>query len=79
MDGIGWSDKLTGLMLTGSCILLEQSGYRPFFGRQLRPFVHYVPFWKTRPQARCTIPVVLFFGWSRSRQEWQGGRPPAAR
>lgn len=49
-DGLGWSDKLTALLMTGSCVLLEESGFRSFFGRQLRPFVHYVPFWRTRPQ-----------------------------
>lgn len=67
VDGLGWSDKIFTLMMTGSCILLEQSGYRSFFGRQLRPFVHYVPFWKTRPQAR-----------ERSADRGRGDPPAAA-
>lgn len=36
----------------GNLVFLEESGYRSFFMRLLKPFVHYVPFWRERPQAR---------------------------
>lgn len=52
VDGITCSDKLEQEMAAGLLVFREESGYRAFYHRLLRPFVHYVPFWVQRPQAR---------------------------
>jgi hypothetical protein len=49
-DGITCSNKLFELLLLGSLILVEQSGYECLARTTLRPFVHYVPFWENHPQ-----------------------------
>ena len=51
VDGISCSSKLEQSLAVGSLVFKEESGYRSFFHRLLRPFVHYVPFWRERPQA----------------------------
>lgn len=53
MDGITCSGKLEQTLAQGMLVFREESGYRSFYHRLLRPFVHYVPFWRARPQARA--------------------------
>jgi hypothetical protein len=55
LDGITCTGKLEVVMALGSLVLKEESGYRSFFHRLLQPFVHYVPFWRHRPQARTAL------------------------
>ena len=50
VDGITCSSRLEKLLSLGSLVLKEESGYRAFYHRLLQPFVHYVPFWRHRPQ-----------------------------
>ena len=50
VDGVACSSKLEQVLAVGSLVFLEQSGYRSFFHRLLKPFQHYIPFWQHRPQ-----------------------------
>ena len=50
VDGISCSSKLEQTLAMGCLAIKEESGYRSFWHRLLRPYVHYVPFWKQRPQ-----------------------------
>ena len=50
VDGIGCSAKLEKALALGSLVLKEESGLLSFFSSLLLPFVHYVPFWRQRPQ-----------------------------
>lgn len=50
LDGITCSNKLEQTMAAGLLVFKEESGYRSFYHRMLRPWVHYVPFWRERPQ-----------------------------
>jgi hypothetical protein len=64
LDGNACSSKLEQELPLGSLVFKEMSGYRSFFHRLLRPFVHYVPFWKFRPQELATA-----LGWVDAHPE----------
>jgi hypothetical protein len=50
VDGVTASSKLQATMLIGSLVFKEETAFPTYFSRTLRPFVHYIPFWKFRPQ-----------------------------
>ena len=64
VDGVACSSKLEQVLAVGSLVFLEQSGYRSFFHRLLRPFQHYVPFWTHRPQE-----LLDALAWARANDE----------
>ena len=64
VDGNACSSKLEQELPLGSLVFKEVSGYRSFYHRLLRPFVHYVPFWKFRPQELATA-----LGWVDAHPE----------
>ena len=41
-----WLCRLEQLMVMGSLILKEESGFRAFYHGLLRPYKHYLPVWK---------------------------------
>ena len=45
---VAWRQALA----LGSLVIKEESGLRSLLSPLLRPFEHYVPFWRERPQAR---------------------------
>lgn len=49
VDGITCSTKLEKSLSTSSLVLREQSGFYTFYENLLRPFEHYVPWWKAYP------------------------------
>lgn len=55
LDGITCSNKLEQTMAVGMLVFKEESGYRSFYHNMLRPYAHYVPFWRERPQARYDL------------------------
>ena len=38
--------RLEQLMVMGSVVLKEESGYRAFFHHLMKPYEHYIPIWK---------------------------------
>ncbi|GFR46627.1 hypothetical protein Agub_g8232 [Astrephomene gubernaculifera] len=50
LDGQSCSSRLEQLLVLGSCVLKEESGYYAFFHHLIQPYQHYVPFWKERPE-----------------------------
>ena len=38
------------LLPLGSVVLKEESGYRGFYHHLLKPYEHFIPFWKERPE-----------------------------
>lgn len=51
--------RLDQLLALGSLIFKEESGYYAFYHHLLKPYQHYVPFWKqvSRVQQRLTTAV----------------------
>ncbi|KAG2484896.1 hypothetical protein HYH03_016377 [Edaphochlamys debaryana] len=50
LDGQSCSSRLEQLLVLGSAVVKEESGYRAFFHHLLQPYKHYIPFWKKRPE-----------------------------
>ena len=50
MDGVTCSNKIYELLLSGSLVFVEQSGYECLPLAHLRPFEHYIPFYHHFPQ-----------------------------
>ncbi|PNW78714.1 hypothetical protein CHLRE_09g387652v5 [Chlamydomonas reinhardtii] len=50
LDGQTCSSRLEQLLVLGSLVLKEESGYRAFFHHLIKPHEHYLPFWKTSPE-----------------------------
>ena len=50
MDGVTCSNKIYESLLTGSLLIVEQSGYMCLPQAHLKPFVHYIPFYSHFPQ-----------------------------
>ncbi len=49
------------MLLTGSLIFVEQSGYNTLLSDTLRPFVHYVPFYSHWPEE-----LVDVYQWAKA-------------
>ena len=49
VDGISCSNKFEESLATGSLVFKEESGFVAFFHSLIKPFVHYVPWFKTAP------------------------------
>ncbi|GIL62973.1 hypothetical protein Vafri_17137 [Volvox africanus] len=50
LDGQTCSSRLEQLMVLGSLVVKEESGYEAFFHHIIQPYKHYLPFWKTFPE-----------------------------
>eukprot|EP00798_Chlamydomonas_sp_ICE-L_P008581 gene8581-34018_t len=50
LDGQGLSSRLEQLLPLGSVIFKEESGYRGYYHHMLKPYEHYIPFWKRGPE-----------------------------
>ncbi|PNH05443.1 KDEL motif-containing protein 1 [Tetrabaena socialis] len=55
LDGQTCSSRLEQLLVLGSCVVKEESGYRAFFHHLLQPYQHYVPFWKEFPEEAADV------------------------
>uniref|UniRef100_A0A7S0WR46 Glycosyl transferase CAP10 domain-containing protein n=1 Tax=Chlamydomonas leiostraca TaxID=1034604 RepID=A0A7S0WR46_9CHLO len=49
LDGQGLSSRFEQLLHLRSLVIREESGYRAYFYRLLKPREHYIPFWKDTP------------------------------
>ncbi|KAG1677239.1 hypothetical protein FOA52_013438 [Chlamydomonas sp. UWO 241] len=61
LDGQGLSSRLDQLLPLKAMVMKEESGYRAFYHHLLKPHVHYVPFWKERPDDALQV-----LAWARS-------------
>ena len=50
VEGVTCSNKLEKVATLGSVLIVEESGYASSLHRMLRPWVHYVPFYRHLPQ-----------------------------
>jgi len=50
VEGVTCSNKLEQAAMLGSVLFVEESGYLSALHRMLRPWVHYVPFYRFLPQ-----------------------------
>ena len=64
VDGAACSSKLEKSLALGSLVIKEESGLRPFYAALMQPFVHYVPFWRHRPQE-----LLWALAWARANDE----------
>ncbi len=46
VDGQGLSSRLDQLLPLGSLVVKEESGYYGYYHHLMKPYTHYVPFWK---------------------------------
>ena len=50
LDGQALSSRMEQLMPLNSLIFKEESGYTTFYYPLLKPYKHYVPFWRHDPE-----------------------------
>lgn len=62
LDGTSWSNRFLKLLLMGSVVLKQDSVYEEYFYRDLKPWVHYVPFTRDRCSAANLTATI---GWLR--------------
>ncbi|GAX81868.1 hypothetical protein CEUSTIGMA_g9296.t1, partial [Chlamydomonas eustigma] len=50
LDGQTCSSRLEQLLVMGSLVMKEESGYQAFYHHLMKPHVHYMPVWKEGPE-----------------------------
>ncbi|KAG1679647.1 hypothetical protein FOA52_006164 [Chlamydomonas sp. UWO 241] len=64
LDGQSCSSRLEQLLVMGSVVLKEESGYRAFYHHLLAPYGHYLPFWVEQPED-----ILDALGWAQANSE----------
>ena len=66
LNGKAVSNSIQQLLTLSSCLFVESNGYESWFSAALKPYEHYIPFWREEGH---TEDIVEAFKWARRNDE----------